>query len=111
MKEHVLKRGMALLEVDGWIAGVESLDAMLKFATVELAGHKELNGRLLIVLVGEVNALTAVLEAGRRVAEQYGRVVAHRVIAKPHDSTVEFLQRFLYEQYPTDRTAQSESTE
>ncbi len=104
MQEHVLKRGLAMLEVEGWVAGVESLDAMLKSASIELAGHKELNGRLLIILVGEPNAMTAVLEVGRRVAEQYGKVLSHRVIANPHDGTVEFLKRFLYEQYPTERT-------
>lgn len=86
---------IALMEVKGFTAAVEGLDAMLKAADVELmCTERRLGGRLVTLVVkGSVSAVTASLEAGVEAANRLGKVVSHEVIARPHDEILKFLIR------------------
>ena len=90
-----MNQTVGLLEVTGWIAGLEAVDAMLKSSAVELYGTTENNGRLLIVITGTSTVVSATLEIGSRCAEHFGSVVAKRVIVQPHEQTVVVLNRLL----------------
>ena len=41
-----MNQTVGLLEVVGWIAGIEAIDAMMKSSAVELYGTKENNGKV-----------------------------------------------------------------
>ena len=90
-----MNQTVGLLEVIGWIAGIEAVDAMLKSSDVKLYGTKEHNGRLLVIITGTPTVVSATLEVGGRCAEQFGSVVAKRVIVKPHEQIVVILKRWL----------------
>lgn len=83
---------IGLLEVQGLVASIEGLDAMLKTASVRLIHtEKRLGGRLVtIVVAGSVSAVKAAVEAGEAAASVLGTVYGSEVIASPHDEVVKF---------------------
>ncbi len=83
---------IALLEVEGLVASIEGLDAMLKTAEVRLVHtEKRLGGRLVtLVVAGKVDAVTSALEHGKTTAEPLGPVYGTEVIANPHPELLKF---------------------
>ncbi|MBE7053523.1 MAG: BMC domain-containing protein [Ruminococcaceae bacterium] len=83
---------IGLLEVQGLVASIEGLDAMVKAADVRLIHtEKRLGGRLVTIIVaGKVDAVTAAVEAGRKRASALGEVFGCEVIANPHEEVVKF---------------------
>ena len=83
---------IGLLEVQGLVASIEGLDAMLKAADVRLIHtEKRLGGRLVtIIIAGKVDAVAAAVEAGKKRAEALGEVFGCEVIANPHEEVVKF---------------------
>lgn len=83
---------IGLLEVQGLVASIEGLDAMLKTASVRLIHtEKRLGGRLVtIVVAGSVSAVKAAVEAGEAAASVLGTVYGSEVIASPHSEVVKF---------------------
>ena len=81
------QQAIGLLETKGLIALVQGTDAMLKAANVELAGPMKNVGSMLVsaVVLGDVAAVKAALDAGAQSASQFGEVVSAHVIARPHD--------------------------
>lgn len=85
-------KSIGLLEVQGLVASIEGLDAMVKAADVKLVHtEKRLGGRLVtLIIAGKVDAVTAAVEAGRARAEKLGEVFGCEVIANPHEEVVKF---------------------
>ncbi len=83
---------IALLEVEGLVASIEGLDAMLKTAEVRLVHtEKRLGGRLVTLIVaGKVDAVSSALEHGKTTAEPLGPVYGTEVIANPHPELLKF---------------------
>lgn len=83
---------IGLLEVQGLVASIEGLDAMLKAADVRLIHtEKRLGGRLVtIVVAGSVSAVAAAIEAGEKMASALGTVYGSEVIASPHEEVTKF---------------------
>ena len=83
---------IALLEVEGLVASIEGLDAMLKTAEVRLVHtEKRLGGRLVTLIVaGKVDAVTSALEHGKVTAEPLGPIYGTEVIANPHPELLKF---------------------
>ena len=83
---------IGLLEVEGLIASIEGLDAMLKTANVRLIHtEKRLGGRLVTIIVaGSVSAVKAAVEAGEKRASALGTVYGTEVIASPHEEVTKF---------------------
>ena len=83
---------IALLEVEGLVASIDGLDAMLKAADVRLVHtEKRLGGRLVTLIVaGKVDAVTSALEHGERAAEPLGKVYGTNIIANPHPEVLKF---------------------
>lgn len=83
---------IALLEVEGLVASIDGLDAMLKAADVRLVHtEKRLGGRLVTLIVaGKVDAVTSALEHGEKAAELLGKVYGTNIIANPHPEVLKF---------------------
>ncbi len=83
---------IGLLEVQGLVASIEGLDAMLKAADVRLIHtEKRLGGRLCtFVITGSVSSVKAAIEAGEQSATKLGRVYGKAVIPRPHDEVIKF---------------------
>ena len=83
---------VGLLEVEGLVASIEGLDAMVKAANVRLIHtEKRLGGRLVtLVITGKVDAVTAALEAGVKSANPVGKVYNYNVIPRLHEEVGKF---------------------
>ena len=86
------RSAIGLLEIDGLVASVEGLDAMLKAADVRLVHtEKRLGGRLVTcVIAGSVSAVTAAIKAGKEAGAPLGDVYGDVVIPNPHDEILKF---------------------
>lgn len=82
------KEAVGLLETRGLCCLVSGIDAALKAANVQLAGPMKNVGSALCnaVIVGDVAAVKAALDAGADAASQLGEVVSAHVIARPDDA-------------------------
>lgn len=78
---------LGMIECKSFVAMVEAADAMVKAARVELIGYEKTGGGFVTAIVrGDVAAVKAATEAGRRQAERVGEVVTVHVIARPHEN-------------------------
>ena len=84
---------LGLIEVEALGHAIFVLDAMTKAAEVEfVATERRLGGRLVTLVVkGQVSAVTASVEAGKAIAEEFGCLKASEVIARPHPEILKFL--------------------
>ncbi|MBQ4160490.1 MAG: BMC domain-containing protein [Clostridia bacterium] len=81
-----------ILEVQGLVASIEGLDAMLKASEVRLIHtEKRLGGRLVTLIVtGSVSAVKAALESGIARASALGEIFGTACIARPHNELLKF---------------------
>lgn len=78
---------LGLVETRGLVAAIEAADAMAKAAAVTLVPYEQTVAALITVqVVGEVAAVQAAVDAGKRAAELVGEVVAVHVIPRPDDA-------------------------
>jgi ethanolamine utilization protein EutM len=77
---------LGMIEIRGFVGMVEASDAMVKAARVDLVGYEKTGGGFVTAIVrGDVAAVRAATEAGKRQAEHLGvEVVSVHVIARPH---------------------------
>jgi len=77
---------VGIVETVGYVPAIEAADAMLKSASVTLAGIKKVGSGLISIIVrGDVGAVQAATEAGAQAATVVGRVKSVHVIPRPHD--------------------------
>ncbi|MCU0795379.1 MAG: BMC domain-containing protein [Akkermansiaceae bacterium] len=83
------KEALGLIETRGLCCLVTGIDAALKSANVRLAGPMKNVGSALCnaVIVGDVAAVKAGIDAAADAASQLGAVVSAHVIARPDDAT------------------------
>jgi microcompartment protein CcmL/EutN len=75
-----------MVETRGLVGAIEAADAMAKAADVRIVAMEKTEAALMTVqVVGEVAAVRAAVDAGRRAAERVGVVVSTHVIARPAD--------------------------
>ena len=83
---------LGMIEARSFPAMVEAADAMVKAARVDLVGYEKTGGGMVTAIVrGDVAAVKAATEAGRRQAERVGEVVAVHIIARPHENVDQVL--------------------
>ena len=76
---------LGMIETKGLVPLVEASDAMLKSANVTLIGWQKIgSGIVTAMVVGDVAAVKAAVEAGQNGASRVGEVIATHVIARPH---------------------------
>src|SRR6478752_332499 len=77
---------LGMVETKGLVALVEASDAMLKSANVTLVGWQKIGSGLVTALVlGDVAAVKAAVDAGAAAAGRVGEVVGVQVIPRPHE--------------------------
>jgi ethanolamine utilization protein EutM len=77
---------LGVIETKGLVPLVEASDAMLKAANVTLIGwHKIGSGMVSAMVVGDVAAVKAAIDAGTAAAGRVGEVVGVQVIPRPHE--------------------------
>src|SRR5579864_6286033 len=77
---------LGMIETKGLVALVEASDAMLKSANVTLIGWQKIGSGLVTALVvGDVAAVKAAVDAGAAAAGRIGEVVGVQVIPRPHE--------------------------
>jgi ethanolamine utilization protein EutM len=77
---------LGMIETKGLTALVEASDAMLKSANVTLIGWQKIGSGLVTALVvGDVAAVKAAIDAGASAAKRVGEVVGIQVIPRPHE--------------------------
>jgi len=77
---------LGMIETKGLTALVEASDAMLKAANVTLIGWQKIgSGMVTAMIVGDVAAVKAAIDAGSAAAGRVGEVVGIQVIPRPHE--------------------------
>src|SRR5436309_2513707 len=77
---------LGMIETKGLVALVEASDAMLKSANVTLIGWQKIgSGLVTAMVVGDVAAVKAALDAGSAAASRVGEVISVQVIPRPHE--------------------------
>ena len=84
---------LGLIETKGLVGMIEATDAMLKAASVTLAGRVQIGAAYMTTLVrGDVGSVRAAVEAGAEAASRVGELVSAHVIPRPDPAV---LQTFL----------------
>ena len=77
---------LGMIETKGLVPLVEASDAMLKAANVTLIGWQKIgSGMVTALVVGDVAAVKAAIDAGAAAASRVGEVVGVQVIPRPHE--------------------------
>ena len=77
---------LGMIETKGLTALIEASDAMLKAANVTLLGWQKIgSGLVTAMVVGDVAAVKAAVDAGAAAAGRVGEVVSVQVIPRPHE--------------------------
>ena len=77
---------LGMIETKGLVPLVEASDAMLKSANVTLIGWQKIgSGMVTALVVGDVAAVKAAVDAGAAAAGRVGEVVGVQVIPRPHE--------------------------
>ena len=77
---------LGMVETKGLVALVEASDAMLKAANVTIIGWQKIgSGLVTAMVVGDVAAVKAAVDAGAAAAGRVGEVIGVQVIPRPHE--------------------------
>ena len=77
---------LGMIETKGLVALIEASDAAVKAANVTLLGWQKIgSGLVTVLLVGDVAAVKAAVDAGAAAAGRVGEVVGVQVIPRPHE--------------------------
>src|SRR5215510_11978568 len=77
---------LGMIETKGLVPLIEASDAMLKAANVTLIGWQKIgSGLVTAMVVGDVAAVKAAIDAGSAAAQRVGEVVGIQVIPRPHE--------------------------
>lgn len=90
-----MEKSLGLVEVTGLSSAVETADAMIKAANVELIGLEAArgSGMMTVKVIGDVGAVKAAVEDGKACAMTFGALVSFDVIARPIESTGDMFVR------------------
>ena len=90
---------LGMIETKGLVPLVEASDAMLKSANVTLVGWQKIgSGMVTALVVGDVAAVKAAVDAGAAAAGRVGEVVGVQVIPRPHEDLGGVLPTFAKKQ-------------
>jgi ethanolamine utilization protein EutM len=90
---RTVTKALGMVETRGLAASIEVADTMLKGANVSLVKQSMVDAALVTILVeGDISAVQIAVEAGTKVAERTGALIAFNVIPYPDLSTSHLLQ-------------------
>ncbi|MGT2753951.1 BMC domain-containing protein [Streptococcus ovis] len=77
-------QALGLVETVGLVPAMEACDKMLKASDVKLVSYENVGSTLVTVMVvGDVAAVRASVEAGAAAAAAIGKLTAHNVMPRP----------------------------
>lgn len=77
-------QALGLVETIGLVPAMEACDKMLKASDVKLVSYENVGSTLVTVMVvGDVAAVRAAVEAGAAAAAAIGKLTAHNVMPRP----------------------------
>ncbi|MGT2910846.1 BMC domain-containing protein [Streptococcus cameli] len=77
-------QALGLVETVGLVPALEACDKMLKASDVKLVSYENVGSTLVtIMVVGDVAAVRASVEAGAAAAKAIGKLTAHNVMPRP----------------------------
>ena len=77
---------LGMIETRGMVPLIEASDTVLKAANVKLVGWTKIgSGLVTAMVVGDVAAVKAAIDAGAAAASRVGEVVGVQVIPRPHE--------------------------
>ncbi|HRE99389.1 MAG TPA: BMC domain-containing protein [Pirellulaceae bacterium] len=83
---------LGFIETQGFTAVFQAIDTACKAANVEVLGKEKLGGGYVtIVIRGDVAAVAAAVESGKRQVEGLGKLIAAHVIPRPSASVLALL--------------------
>jgi ethanolamine utilization protein EutM len=86
MASNSQMEALGMIETKGLVALIEASDAMLKAANVSLVGWQKIGSGLVTAMVlGDVAAVKAAIDAGANAAGRVGEVIGVQVIPRPHE--------------------------
>lgn len=81
---EMLEYALGMVETRGLVGSVEAADVMVKTANVHILGTEYIrNGMVTVMIVGEVAAVKAAVDAAGAAAARVGQVVSTHVIPRP----------------------------
>ena len=90
--ESQIGEALGMIETRGLVAMIESADAMVKAAKVNLVGWEKIgSGYVTAIVRGDVAAVKAATDAGAAAARRVGELVSVHVIPRPHQNLDERL--------------------
>lgn len=85
-------QALGFIETRSLTGAIDASDAMTKAADVRVVGTEKIGSGLVnVVIIGEVDAVKAAVEAGEAAAKEIGEVYAAHVIPRPHDDVAKIL--------------------
>ncbi len=85
---------LGMVETKGFVSAVESADAMVKAANVQLVGKEYIGaGYVTIFVRGDVGAVKAATDAGASAARRVGELISVHVIPRPHSEVERVLPK------------------
>ena len=77
-------QALGLVETVGLVPALEACDKMLKASNVKLVSYEHVGSTLVtIMVVGDVAAVEASVEAGAQAAAAIGKLTSHNVMPRP----------------------------
>ncbi|BAM23285.1 BMC domain-containing protein [Streptococcus intermedius] len=77
-------QALGLVETVGLVPALEACDKMLKASNVKLVSYENIGSTLVtIMVVGDVAAVEAAVEAGAQAAAAIGKLTSHNVMPRP----------------------------
>lgn len=93
-EKRMALEALGMVETRGLVAAIESADAMVKAANVQLIGTEKIGSGLVTVMVrGDVGAVKSATESGSAAASKLGELVAVHVIPRPHGDVEKILPK------------------
>jgi microcompartment protein CcmL/EutN len=88
----MLDYALGLIETRGLVGSIEAADVMVKTANVTLIGKEVVrDGLVTVMVIGEVAAVKAAVDAGAAAAARVGTLLSQHVIPRPIDDVQELL--------------------
>ena len=94
-----MQAALGMIEAIGLTTAMTALDAASKTADVKLMGYDRVIGvdtviSITLHLAGEVAAVQAAVDAGVAAGQRVGKVVAWKVIPRPHEEVDKILAKY-----------------
>ncbi|MEA4988881.1 MAG: BMC domain-containing protein [Anaerovorax sp.] len=86
-------KAIGMIEVKGFLSAVEALDSALKAANVTLHSVTKVKGGLVsVIIMGDVGAVKAAMDAAAAAANRVGEIVSVHVIPRPSEGVMRMLE-------------------